>query len=97
MRWLIIFLALFMLGAPSRVSARLHQRLQIVKMASGGKLNVEIAATLSVDPQRVRRWRKRWARGGADSCRRLKSAGLRVERWEAGGTSSFVYCVAHKG
>lgn len=51
-----------MLGAPSRVSARLHQRLQIVKMASDGKLNVEIARGLNVDPQRVRRWRKRWAR-----------------------------------
>ena len=50
-----------MLGAPSRISARLHQRLQIVKMASDCKLNVEIARELSVDPQRARRWRKRWA------------------------------------
>lgn len=51
-----------LLGASSRVSARLHQRLQIVKMASKGKQNVEIAGELNVDPQRVRRWRKRWAR-----------------------------------
>lgn len=51
-----------LLGASSRVSARLHQRLQIVKMASTGKLNVEIARELNIDPQRVRRWRKRWAR-----------------------------------
>ena len=51
-----------MLASASRVSARLHERLQMVRMASRGKLNVEIAAALGVDPQRPRRWRKRWAR-----------------------------------
>ena len=36
--------------------------MQIVRMASCGQLNVEIGAVLGVDPQRVRRWRTRWAR-----------------------------------
>ncbi len=70
-----------MLGAPSRVSARLHQRLQIVKMANAGKLNVEIARELNVDPQRVRRWRKRWARrsGQLEAAEKRMPAGREME------------------
>ncbi len=75
-----------MLGAPSRVSARLHQRLQIVKMASDGKLNVEIARELNVDPQRVRRWRKRWARrsGQLEAAERRMLADREMESIIAG-------------
>ncbi len=70
-----------MLGAPSRVSARLHQRLQIIKMASDGKLNVEIGREFTVDPQRVRRWRKRWARrsGQLEAAEKRMPAGREME------------------
>ncbi len=70
-----------MRGAPSRVSARLHQRWQIIKMASDGKLNGEIAREPNVDPQRVRRWRKRWARRSVqlEAAERRMPAGQEME------------------
>ena len=37
------------------------ERARIVLMSAGSQLNVVQAAALGVDPQRVRRWRVRWA------------------------------------
>ncbi len=37
------------------------QRARIVQMSASGKLNVEQAAELRTDAQRIRRWRRRWA------------------------------------
>ena len=37
------------------------ERARIVLMSADGKLNVAQAVALEVDPQRVRRWRVRWA------------------------------------
>lgn len=48
-----------MIRAPS-TSQQLTERARIVLMSSRGKQNLEQAATLGVDRQRVRRWRKRW-------------------------------------
>ena len=48
------------LSAARARSARLVERANIVHMAGAGLSDVEIAAQLRVDTQRVRRWRHRW-------------------------------------
>jgi len=44
-----------------RTSQQLVGRVKIVLLASDSKTNIEIAAILGVDQQRVARWRRRWA------------------------------------
>ena len=48
-----------MIGAH-KTSQLLAERVRIVLAASEGRLNVDEAAELGVDPQRVGRWRRRW-------------------------------------
>lgn len=45
-----------------RTPQRLAERVRIVLGASEGRLNVDEAVGLGVDPQRVSRWRRRWFR-----------------------------------
>lgn len=49
-----------MIRAPS-TPQRLAERARIVLMSARGQQNLEQASQLSVDRQRVRRWRQRWA------------------------------------
>lgn len=42
--------------------AHIQQRARIVLLSAEGALNVRQAAELDIDPQRVRRWRRRWER-----------------------------------
>jgi len=51
------------LSASRTRSARLVERASVVSMAADGLSDVEIAARLRVDTQRVRRWRHRWLKG----------------------------------
>jgi transposase len=47
-----------------RTSVRLMQRAKIVLLAAGGRENWQIAADLRMDPGKIGRWRKRFARDG---------------------------------
>lgn len=49
------------LTKKSSTGQRLADRCRIVLMSAEGRANLEQAATLGVDRQRVRRWRGRWA------------------------------------
>jgi putative transposase len=49
------------LGRMRTLERRLSERVHIVLGCAAGKTTVEVAADLGVDPQRVARWRKRFA------------------------------------
>ena len=48
-------------GRAHQTGQQVTSRIQIVLEAANGAQNIEIAAKLGVDQQRVRRWRCRWA------------------------------------
>jgi transposase len=53
-----------------RTSVRLMQRAKIVLLAASGRQNGQIAADLHMDPGKVGRWRKRFARDGLSGIER---------------------------
>lgn len=53
--------ALEALTRATSTSQQLARRCRIVLMSAEGRPNLQQAATLGVDRQRVRRWRSRWA------------------------------------
>ena len=56
-------------------AARLVERCRIILMSADGVSNAEQGRRLEADPQRPRRWRKRWAA----ACGRLEAAEVNLE------------------
>jgi putative transposase len=64
------------------LAQHLAERCRIILGSADGRRNLEQAASLGVDRQRIRRWRGRWSRG-SEALERAESKGVTEEELEA--------------